>query len=450
MVHHINEALRQIQQDLAKYLEPAAIFKLCRAARYRWRQRVLDPVTTIHLFVLQILHGNTACSHLPHLAKKRFTPSAYCQARARLPLKVFQKLLNNVGQALQAVTDRAELWLGHRVFLLDGSGFSMPDTAELQKKFGQPGAQKPGCGFPVAHMLLLFHAGTGLLRQVLTAPLRTHDMSQVAAMHPELGEADILLGDRGFCSYAHLALIFQRKLHAVLRVHQKQIVDFRPHRPHQVPGQGKTRAGVPRSRWLRRLGMNDQLVEWFKPVDRPGWMSAEQYAALPQTLVLRELRYRVAPPGFRTREITLVTTLLEAKRYSADRLADLYRLRWRVETNLSHLKRTMKMDVLHCESVAGVMKELTMFALVYNLVRVVMWEAARRQQKEVDRISFVDALRWLCTAQPGEPLPELVVNPARPNRIEPRVRKRRAKEYPLMHKPRGEWRKELLGEAIRP
>jgi len=165
MVPRIDEALRRIQQDLAKYLEPDAIFRLCRAARYRWRQRVLDPVTTIHLFVLQILHGNTACSHLPHLAKKRFTASAYCQARARLPLKIFQKLLNNVGQALEAVTDQAERWLGHRVFLLDGSSFSMPDTPELQEKFGQPGAQKPGCGFPVAHLLLLFHAGTGLLRR---------------------------------------------------------------------------------------------------------------------------------------------------------------------------------------------------------------------------------------------------------------------------------------------
>ena len=163
-----------------------------------------------------------------------------------------------MGQALEAVTDQAERWLGHRVFLLDGSSFSMPDTPELQKKFGQPGAQKPGCGFPVAHLLLLFHAGTGLLRQVLAAPLRTHDMSQVASLHPELGEGDVLLGDRAFCSFAHLALIFLRKLQGVFRVHQRQIVDFRPHRAHQVPGKGKARAGVPRSRWLRKLGVRDQ------------------------------------------------------------------------------------------------------------------------------------------------------------------------------------------------
>src|SRR5881628_713287 len=114
----ISDALRQIQDDLAKHLEPAAIEKLCRAAPYHWRERILDPVTTIHLFVLQILHGNTACAALPHLAKKRFTASAYCQARARLPLKIFQKLLNDVGQALASVTDQADRWLGHRVFLI--------------------------------------------------------------------------------------------------------------------------------------------------------------------------------------------------------------------------------------------------------------------------------------------------------------------------------------------
>jgi len=449
MVPRIDEALRQIQQDLAKYLEPDTIFRLCRAARYRWRQRVLDPVATIHLFVLQILHGNTACSHLPHLAKKRFTPSAYCQARARLPLKIFQKLLNNVGQALQAVTDQAEHWRGHRVFLLDGTGFSMPDTPELQKEFGQPSAQKPGCGFPVAHMLLLFHAGTGLLRQVLTAPLRTHDMSRASAMHPELCEGDVLLGDRGFCSFAHLALLFLRNLHGLFRAHQNLLIDFTPFRPHVELGQGKKASkGMPRSRWLGHFGASDQVVEWFKPEQRPAWMTAEQYASLPAFLVLRELRYRIGHAGFRTQEITLVTTLLDPERYPAQSLAELYGMRWRVETNLAHLKRTMKMDVLRCETVAGVQKELTMFALVYNLVRVVMLEAARRQGVAVERISFIDALRWLSTATPDEEFPRLIVNPHRPNRVEPRLTKRRPKEYRWLMQPRSVARNELLTQPL--
>ena len=122
-------------------------------------------------------------------------------------------------------------------------------------------------------------------------------------------------------------------------------------------------------------------------------------------------------------------------------------MRWRVELNFRHLKTTMKMDVLKCLSVEGVLKELTVFAIVYNLVRLVRIEASARQGVAVDRVSFVDALRWLEQAEPGDDLPKLVVNPDRPNRYEPRVRKRRPKSYPLMTKPRSELRKALLEQA---
>jgi hypothetical protein len=165
-------------------------------------------------------------------------------------------------------------------------------------------------------------------------------------------------------------------------------------------------------------------------------------------LCVRELRYRVAQAGFRTQTVTLVTTLLEAALYPAEALAELYGLRWHVETNLRHLKQTMGLDVLHCKRLAGVMKELTVFALVYNLVRVVMLEAAKRQGVALARISFVDALRWLSTARPGEPLPPLVVNPHRPDRVEPRAVKRRPKPYPLLTKPRREARNALIQQRI--
>ena len=148
------------------------------------------------------------------------------------------------------------------------------------------------------------------------------------------------------------------------------------------------------------------------------------------------------------REVTLVTTLVDAELYPLVELAGLYRRRWEVEGNLKDLKTTMKMDILRCETVAGVSKELLMFALVYNLVRVVMLEASRRQGVPVDRISFVDALRWLSEARPGVALPKLVVNPDRADRAEPRVRKRRPKQYPLMTKPRSELRKALLEKKV--
>jgi Transposase DDE domain len=139
-----------------------------------------------------------------------------------------------------------------------------------------------------------------------------------------------------------------------------------------------------------------------------------------------------------------VTTLLDEGLYPLDELAKLYGMRWRVELYLRHLKTTMKMDVLKCLTVDGVLKELAVFAIVYNLVRVVMIEASHRQGVDVERISFVDALRWLEQAEPGDDLPKLVVNPDRPDRFEPRVRKRRPKQYPLMRKPRSELRKALL------
>jgi hypothetical protein len=146
--------------------------------------------------------------------------------------------------------------------------------------------------------------------------------------------------------------------------------------------------------------------------------------------------------------VTLVTTLVDAELYPLVELAELYRKRWEVEGHLKALKTTMKMEVLRCETVAGVSKELLMFALVYNLVRLVMLEASRRQGAPVDRISFVDALRWLTEARPGAALPKLVVNPDRADRVEPRMRKRRPKPYPLMTKPRSELRKALLKQKV--
>ena len=152
--------------------------------------------------------------------------------------------------------------------------------------------------------------------------------------------------------------------------------------------------------------------------------------ALPDSIMVRELRYTICEKGFRPKEITLVTTLLDSERYSLLGLAQQFRQRWKIETNFGHLKTTMKMDVLKCKTVDGVLRELHVFALIYNMVRQVTLDAAHRQQVDVRRISFIDALRWLKAAEPGEEIPKLVVNPYRPNRLEPRVRKRRPKQYP--------------------
>jgi hypothetical protein len=445
----IPEVVQQFKQDWTTQLEPAAILATCRRVGSQGRERCLNPVVTIQLFFVQILHGNPACTPLRHLTKVAASASASCQARMKLPLAICQRRLRTTSDRLQHQPLDQGRWLGHRTLLVDGSSFSMPDTPELQDHFGQPGGQLPGCGFPVAHLMALFHASTGMILGILAAPLRTHDLSQVVSLPPELRPTDVLVTDRALCSYAHLALLIHRHVHAVLRMHQKHIVDVTPGRAHVIPGHGKRagQKGKPRSRWVTTLGKHDHIVEWFKPIECPAWMPQDPFDHLPERLRLSAWRFRVQQPGCRVKTVTLVTTLLDPHTYTLEAWAALYLARWRSETNYAHLKTTMGLDVLKCKTGDGVLKELIIFALVYNRVRLVMWEAAKRQQVDVERISFMDALRWLAAARLGEPFPPLVVNPHRPNRYEPRVRKRRPKPYPLMRKPRQQLRKELISKS---
>jgi Transposase DDE domain len=450
MAVSITAAIQRIKSEVGQWLTPEAIRELCRSVGHRWRERELDPVTTIHLFLLQILAGNTACAHVPRLGNVHCTGEAYGQARSRLPLAVFRGLLVRIGERLPVSSDEGR-WHGHRTFLVDGSSLSMPDTPALQREYGQPRGQAPGCGFPVLHLLAMFQAATGFLIAVATAPYRTHDMSRVGRMHPDLKEGDILVGDRAFCSFVHLTLLSARAAFGLFRIHQRQIVDFRPRRRAASRGSRKRgEKGLPTSKWLKRLGKHDQWVEYAKPQRRPEWMSAVEYASLPEKLVVRELRYTISTPGCRTRDITLATTLLDPVKYRAADLAELYGRRWQIETNFAHMKTSLKMDVLHCKTVEGVQKELTMYALAYNLIRLVMLEAARRQEVQVERVSFVDAARWLARAVDESVPLKLRVNPHRPGRVEPRAKKRRAKQYNLLNKPRAELRKRLLRNGKTP
>jgi hypothetical protein len=266
MARSILAAVRQIKADVAQFLRPQVIREVCQAVGHVWRERVLDPVTTVHLFVLQVLHGNTACAHVPRLGAVACTGEAYCQARARLPVRVLGALLRALTHYCGAdgTLDDGR-WRGHRTFLTDGSGVSMPDTPELQEAFGQPGAQQRGCGFPVMHLLGLFHATTGLLLNLVGAPLRTHDMSRVARVHPDLEAGDILLGDRGLCSFVHLALLAARGVFGVFRAHQKQIVNFRPHR-RTIPKRTRQRGQRGNAACRRHAGSSawDGMTNWSR------------------------------------------------------------------------------------------------------------------------------------------------------------------------------------------
>lgn len=442
----IAKAARQVKDDLPSLIAPILSQALEDHPRFHWRKRVLDPLNLILLFITQVMHGNTAINHLRHLSALRFTDAAYCRARAKLPLLLIQRVSQCVGRHLQSICPDVLTWRGHRIWYADGTSFSMPDTPDLQQTFGQPGGQKPGLGFPVCTLLVLCNAA-GLIRKTLALPLNSHDASHLHRLHDQLGVGDVLIYDRAGCSFVHLALLLSRRLHGIIRMHQRQIVNFRPSRKC-VRQLRKPKKGTPTSRWIRKLGSFDQIVQWHKPADRPAWMSEEQYDALPDSIMVRELCYAVRRKGFRTKQVVLVTTLLDAEAYPKDELADQYHDRWQIELNFRHLKQTMGMDVLKCKTAQGVGKELAIFVLVYNLVRLVMLDASQRQRKPLDRISFIDALRWLCDGCPEHEAKPLIVNPKRPDRLEPRVVKRRPKNYKLMTKPRAEMQKELDNKGL--
>jgi hypothetical protein len=439
---------------LESVLDEALLEQACRQAGLIWRERLLTPIFTLRLFLLQILHGNVACKALPHLAQRQFTDTAYCQARQRIPLSVFGWLLEAFTDAATQVaalvdTDR---WHGHRVWLLDGTGCSTPDTPALQAHFGQPKMQKTGCGFPVVYGLALVHYGSGLIQQWLAAPQPTSEARMLARLHTQLQPNDVAVADENFGYYGHIALLWQRGVHVLFRLSSQRIVDFTPGRPHTEPESlhRHRTPGLPRSRWLWQWRGEDQVVQWHKPWQCPAWMPKEVWATMPRSMMLRELRYQLTCPGFRSKQVTLVTTLLNAEVYPAAALAQLYGKRWTIETNFRHLKITLGMDQLHCRTVAGVLKEMSMFCLVYNLVRLAMGLAARDQGVPLEQISFKDAWRWLQCGSNLETLSWIATLHLRPHRLEPRVLKRRQKKYPLLQQPRAQLRKPLTSQTLGP
>ena len=450
----VSLTLARIRQDVGQYLPESAIVSACRAAGHRWRKRKLGPVQTTHLFILQVLCFNAAITHLRHLAGHSLNAAAYCRARMRLPLAALQQLLRDgsttLRQTLSPGSDPGGWWCGLRAFLLDGSSTITPDTPALQKAFGRPKGQKKGCGFPVPKLLGLFDAFTGMVVEMLGFPLYTHEQSKVWQLHPLLGAGDLVVADCGFCSFVHLAMLSARGVAACFRCHQRQIVDFRPHRRSRDKAAKGHKTGKPTSTFVRRLGRHDQIVRWKRPAARPLWISDRQWAQMPEWLDIRELRYTLAGNGRRTRTVTIATTLLDPDTYPKQKIIELYDTRWRVETHFAQLKTTLKMRKVKSRTEDGVRKELAIYCLVYNLVHAVMLRAALRQGVNPDRISFIDTVRWLLAATPDTALPDLIVNPIRPDRHEPRVRKDRNRSYPLMTRPRQQLRKALKHKKTSP
>jgi hypothetical protein len=324
--------------------------------------------------------------------------------------------------------------------MVDGTGVSLPDTPANQQAYPQPGGQKPGLGFPVMRLVVVLSLACGAVLDVAMGPNRGKQSGETALFrdrHGRLEPGDVVLADRYFCSYFELALLQQQGVDAVMRLHQRRHVDFR---------QGQ------------RLGPTDHVVRWHKP-ERPDWLDADTYAAVPSALAVRELRVSVATAGFRTREVLVATTLLDAVAVPKAELASLYRARWHAELDLRSIKQSMQMDHLRGKTPAMVRKEVWAHLLVYNLIRATMAQAALAHHVLPRLLSFeaarqtLEAFRGVLQQATTAELPAVVERLLeaiashrvgnRPDRYEPRARKRRPKEYPLLKLPRKQARERM-------
>jgi Transposase DDE domain len=378
--------------------------------------------------VLRVSLGLPPCSQ---------ATGAYCKARAKLPVGLLRRLAAHLGAELEQQAPASWRWKGRRVLLADGTTASGPDTQENQAEFPQPKTQKTGLGFPLIRLVVLLGFATAALIDCAIGPWSGKENGEMALLRQVLGSllaGDVLVADRASCSYWLFAELRMRGADGAFRLHQSRHYDF---------SKG------------RRLGHDDHVVTWARPA-RPAWMDKQTYHATPKAMEIREIRFRVSRPGYRTSEIIVATTLLDAERYSKDELAELYGHRWRVELGIRDVKQTLKMDVLRGKTPQMLRREIWAHLLAYNLVRQVMAQAARQKGISPRQISFagakqtLDAFRVALLGSEGELwrclVKAMLVAIAghrvgmREGRCEPRQVKRRPKTLPMMTRPRAEAR----------
>lgn len=411
MAAHLRAAMARVKVQIRSRL-PIDVDVLAAEVGHVWRETKLTPAVTVWLFMLQVLNGNVAITALHHLSGMMMQASSYCEARKRLPLELFARLFDAMSQAAGVMIEQSSQALihGRRVLLADVTTFSMPDTEPLRQHFGYPAGQREGLGFPVARLLGVIDALSGCVLVAMGGPLFTHEAREMLQLHPLLKRGDILVADRGFCSYLQIARLIDCAVDVVMHLHQRR-----------KPG-----------------ALRDCIETWTRPLLRPAWMSLALWEQIPESINIRIVRYSVAGRNGRRRQIHIATTLLDKNAYPADLIQRLYGHRWNIETCFNQLKTHAKMNTLKCKDVDGVIKELIMYLIIWNLVRMTMTKFAQRIGVSVWRVSFIDTLRWLCSLLQG-PRPvtlNLLLNPDRPGRWEPRKVKRRMKEYDLLSEPR--------------
>ena len=403
------------------------------------RDRVYNVRRTFFGFLYQVLKPDSPCREIVRQVQALFAlhdqgqvdenTSAYCQARKRLPLDTLCRVRVGVAAAGEKM---AALWHGLRPKLIDGTTVSAPDTQKNQRAYPQSRSQKPGCGFPLIRLVGVFSLATGVLLDYAKGNKHQHELRLLWKLLDQFKPGDLAVADRGFCSYVLLALLLWRGVLGLFRLHQCRPTDLR---------KGK------------RLGKNDRLFTWLKPPQRPRWLPQSWWKKIPAELTVRVIRFKLCSPGYRPESVTLVTTLLDARKYSAQDIAQLYARRWKIELWFRDIKTSMGMEILRCKSPQMLHKELEMFFIAYNLIRCLIVQAGATNDVALDRMSFkgtVDSVRQfslaIAQARSKNKQHQLIVElleviardevPDRPDRLEPRAVKRRPKAYQLLNRPR--------------
>ena len=405
------------------------------------RERLYPPTETLSMFLAQALSEDGSCQQVVNsfqllrviggLEPGKTDTGAYCKARYRLPIEMVSSLARETGALITEGAAAWWKWKKRPVRLVDGATVTLADTEENQEAFPQSSQQKPGLGFPLCRVVALMCLGSGALLDAATGPCSGKggdEQSLLRALLDNLQSGEILLGDAYYATYFLLYELAVRGVDGLFEQYgaRKRSTDFRT---------GK------------RLGPKDHLIEIGKPAKRPQWMSEEAYQQAPQTLTVRE---------FATKGKILVTTFLDAKENPKTQLKALYRQRWHVELDLRNIKTTLGMEHLRCKTPDMAIKELWVYLLAYNLIRLLMAQAALLADQIPRQLSFKHTVQlWLAWQNQGGDtingeamigLLKLIAEPRvglRPGRIEPRALKRRQKSYALLTKDRATLREQI-------
>lgn len=427
--------------DFFNLLSSPELLQLTEDLQPEHRERLYPPTMTLSMFLGQSLHADRSCQNAVNgwavqrsvegLRGCSVRTGAYCRARQRLPLQMVSSLVRHSGRLLSGQATRRWNWRGRAVKLVDGTSIGMPDTAANQASYPQPHTQAPGLGFPLMRVVGVICLCSGAVLDVAVGRYAGKGQSELSlfrSLLSVLSAGEVLLGDALYCNYFLIASLQAAGVEVLFEQHASRHTDFRRGRP---------------------LGTRDHQVLWRKP-ERPEWMSPEQYAAMPEQLRVRELKARGR---------ILVTTLVKPRSAPRTELTWLYQQRWNVELDLRNIKITLGLQLLSCKTPQMVHKELWVYLLGYNLIRMLLAQAAHQAGVLPRQLSFKHALqicshwrsRTVCV--PPERLCELIAQLRvghRPGRQEPRARKRRPKHYPWLKvpRPKARWQLHMHGRQL--